>query len=147
MYEIDTSTFPLIVLRTGSPVSQAMLKDFYKAIHFAVERKEVFGIFYRCDATEPKPPRPKPPLVLTEQLPADLPEYLAGLAAVMKSPKMIRYLRPISVGLTKAMPKCPIKIFTWGEEQNARAWITAQIEIKQSKLTLARLAQRPKLAE
>ncbi|MDW8467101.1 MAG: hypothetical protein RML35_13350 [Chloroherpetonaceae bacterium] len=136
MYEIDDSTFPLLTLRTGSPVSQAMLKDFYKAIYRAVERKEVFGIFYRCDATEPKLPRPKPPLILTEQLPPDLHEYLAGLVAVMKSTKMIRYLRPISVGLTKAMPKCPIKIFTWGEEQNARAWITAQIQIKQSKLTL-----------
>jgi hypothetical protein len=40
------------------------------------------------------------------------------------------------------MPKCPIKIFTWGEEQNAKAWIQAQIEIKQRKLAWARLAQK-----
>lgn len=142
MYEIDHSTFPLVTLRSESPVSQAMLKDFYKSIRVAVERKAAFGVFYRCDATEPKLARATPPNVMTEQLPPDLAEYFAGLVAVMKSPKMIRYLRPISVGLTRAMPKCPVKIFTWGEEQNAKAWIQAQIEIKQGKLAWARLAQK-----
>ncbi len=142
MYNIDISSFPLIVIQSDSPVCQAMLKDFYKAIHTAVERQMAFGILYRCHATTPKLPRTKPPALLVEQLPPELPEYLAGLVAVMKSTKMIRYLRPLSIGLTKAMPKCPIKIFTWGEEQNAKAWIQAQIEIKQGKLAWARLAQK-----
>ncbi len=142
MYSIDISSFPLIVLQSESPVSQAMLKDFYKTIHTAVERQTAFGILYRCHATTPKLPRVQSPALLVEQLPLELPEYLAGLVAVMKSTKMIRYLRPLSVGLTKAMPKYPIKIFTWGEEQNAKAWIQAQIEIKQGKLAWARLAQK-----